>query len=122
MVLLDSNIIINGSKPSHSALRKYIAETPHCVSVISWIEVLGYSEINPEEHSFLDDFFDIVATFDLTDSVVQRAISLRTRRRMTLGDSIIAATAIEFGLQLLTYNTKDFSWIVELHLISPNTI
>lgn len=35
---------------------------------------------------------------------------------MTLGDSIIAATALVKNLELITANTKDFDWIPELDL------
>ena len=47
----------------------------------------------------------------LTDAVAEQAINLRQQRRMGLGDSIIAATAITHNLTLVTHNTEDFRWI-----------
>ena len=38
---------------------------------------------------------------------------------MTLGDSIIAATALRFDMPLVTRNTSDFLHITGLHLINP---
>ncbi|MGR3176090.1 MAG: twitching motility protein PilT [Candidatus Scalindua sp.] len=38
---------------------------------------------------------------------------------MTLGDSIIAGTALDYGLELITKNTIDFQWIQHLELINP---
>jgi predicted nucleic acid-binding protein len=40
-------------------------------------------------------------------------------RRMTLGDAIIAATALVYGRTLVTRNIEDFRWIAELTLINP---
>jgi len=38
---------------------------------------------------------------------------------MTLGDAIIAGTALAYRLTLMTRNTDDFRWIAELKLLNP---
>ena len=38
---------------------------------------------------------------------------------MSLGDALIAGTALNVKLKLATHNTKDFEWIEELELIDP---
>jgi predicted nucleic acid-binding protein len=38
---------------------------------------------------------------------------------MTLGDAIMAATALVYGKTLVTRNIDDFRWIAELTLINP---
>lgn len=38
---------------------------------------------------------------------------------MGLGDAIIAATALEHDLTLITRNTRDFHWIANLDLHNP---
>lgn len=48
-----------------------------------------------------------------------KAVLLRQERKMTLGDSLIAATAIVNDLKLITSNIKDFRWIDELTLVNP---
>jgi hypothetical protein len=55
----------------------------------------------------------------VSDAVVEWAIRLRQRRRMTLGDAIVAGTAVEHGRVLVTHNTEDFLWISELKLLDP---
>ena len=51
------------------------------------------------------------------------ATSLRAwQRRIKLGDSLIAATALAHGLALATHNTDDFRWIPGLQLVDPLTL
>ncbi len=38
---------------------------------------------------------------------------------MSLGDAIIAATALEYNATLVTRNTSDFDWISDLILENP---
>ena len=38
---------------------------------------------------------------------------------MSLGDALIAATALDHELTFATRNTKDFDWIPNLSLINP---
>ena len=40
---------------------------------------------------------------------------------MSLGDAIIAATALIHGLTLATRNVRDFHWIDELTILDPIT-
>jgi len=44
---------------------------------------------------------------------------LKQQRKISLGDAIIAATALEHSLQLVTRNSKDFAWIDELRMLNP---
>jgi len=54
-----------------------------------------------------------------TASVLDKAVELRQRRKISLGDSLIAASAIVFGHSLATHNTIDFAWIPELQVLDP---
>ncbi|WP_335004297.1 PIN domain-containing protein [Nostoc sp.] len=40
--------------------------------------------------------------------VLNQAVILRQQKRMTLGDAIIASTALVYGLTLITRNTDYF--------------
>jgi len=54
-----------------------------------------------------------------TTDTFERAIQLRRQRKMTLGDALIAATAMEHNLTLVTANTDNFRWIDGLRLVNP---
>jgi predicted nucleic acid-binding protein len=55
----------------------------------------------------------------LDEAAIQRAIKLRQQAKMSLGDSIIAATAIENDCELWTTNTEDFIGVESLRLHNP---
>ena len=48
-----------------------------------------------------------------------RAVGLRQARKMSLGDALVAATALAFGRHLLTRNVKDFDWVPDLSVSDP---
>jgi predicted nucleic acid-binding protein len=112
-VLLDSNIIIYAAQPEHAALRRFIETHTPAVSVVSQIEVLGYHKLTGDERQFLEQFFRTAEKLPLSETVVQWAIKLRQRRKMTLGDSIVAGAAIAYERTLVTRNTDDCRWIEE---------
>jgi len=58
----------------------------------------------------------------LNENIILKSIEIRRKYRLKLPDSIIAATAIENNLKLLTRNLKDFERIAELKSIDPYTL
>jgi predicted nucleic acid-binding protein len=118
-MLLDSNIIIYAAQPVHAALRGFIAEHAPATSAISQIEVLGYHKLEEQDKMWLERFFAATDVLPLSTAVVQRAIRLRQERRMSLGDSVVAATGLVHGRTLVTHNMSDFRWIAELELLDP---
>lgn len=75
--------------------------------------------LSSEERNFLTTFFNNTTILPINQPIVLRAIALRQQRRMSLGDAIIAATALEHDLTLVTRNTNDFHPLVDLRLHNP---
>ena len=118
-MLLDSNILIYAAQPAHHALRELIRDRDCSVSVISRIEVLGFHRLKPEERNALDSLFRALEILLLSEAVTVESIRLRQRRSMTLGDAVIAATALVHARTLATRNTDDFDGIPGLKLWNP---
>ena len=119
-MLLDSNIIIYASQPENSQIRHFIGENDIVVSAVSYVEVLGYHRLTEEYRLYFEELFGVVEVLPISNAVlVDRAVLLRQMRRMTLGDAIIAATALVYDRTLVTRNIGDFLWIAELTLINP---
>ncbi len=56
---------------------------------------------------------------ELEEIVILRAIALRQEKKMSLGDAVIAATALVHGLTLVTRNVDDFRHIADLKILNP---
>ncbi len=121
-LILDSNIIIYSIEPEYQSLRDYLLNVDMHVSEISKLEVLGYSRLTTEENQKFEYFFaNLTTLINIQSDIINQAIQLRKVRKMSLGDSIIASTALLYQLPILTRNEKDFAWIDELTVINPFT-
>ncbi len=120
-MLIDSNIIIYAAQPKHSALRDFIAEHAPAVSAVSYVEVLGYHQLTEPERRHFESFFNAAVVLPISDEVLRKAVELRQSRKMSLGDALVAGTALANDLTLVSRNTKDFSSITALRLFDPFT-
>ena len=118
-MLLDSNIIIYAAQPAHARRREFIAVNQPVVSAVSYVEVLGYHRLTPEDRDDLRRFFDTATVLPLDQQILDQAVALRQQRRMSLGDSLVAATAVVHSRTLVTRNVDDFRWIPGLNVIDP---
>ncbi|HVC36198.1 MAG TPA: type II toxin-antitoxin system VapC family toxin [Candidatus Dormibacteraeota bacterium] len=117
MVCFDTNIIIylgNGILNGD-----VIGNEPICYASVTLIESLGYPDILSAEEQRLKELFATMTEIPLSEPVLQTAIQLRQLKKMSLGDSIVAATALENGKVLWTVNTDDFRHIENLKLVNP---
>lgn len=117
--IFDSNIIIYLSKGILNARKFTRAEDVPYISVITYIEVMGYHFMKKEEESFIKKFCQEAYIIPLDDQIVNKVIALRQKKKIKIPDAIIAATAIENNLQLITRNTDDFKDIPNLKLLNP---
>jgi predicted nucleic acid-binding protein len=91
------------------------------VSVVTKIEVLGFNA--PDEHyQLLISFIDDATVLDLTNNVVDASIDIRKRYKIKLPDAIIAATALVYGLVLISHNVSDFRHIKELKVVDSYSL
>jgi predicted nucleic acid-binding protein len=118
-MLIDSNLIIYAAQPANAPLRAFIAANNPAVSAISYVEVLGFHRLTLEDQRVFQRFFASAQIFHVTAPILDRAIALRQQRRMSLGDSLIAATALIHNRTLLTRNVDDFRWISGIRLLDP---
>ena len=115
--LLDSNILIYLSKNEmpFSILDQFSALF---ISVISYMEVLGYRFSNSKEENFVKE---LVAMFNIRfidQGIVENVIDIRKQYRIKLPDAIIAATANTDDLCLITRNIEDFKNI-DIRILNP---
>jgi predicted nucleic acid-binding protein len=118
-VILDSNLIIYAVDPIDAVARSFVRRHDVGCSAASMVETLGFARLTEEAERGLREFFANCVVLPIDDAVIEEAIDLRQRRKMSLGDSLIAATAVVHGLTLATRNVDDFAWIDELSVVNP---
>jgi len=119
MKIIDSNIIIYSAQGSYAFLRPLVEDNANFVCAISKVEVLGYHAIKPEHIFYFENAFRILQIIPLEDSILDKAIELRRKYRLKLGDSLIAASALLLNLELQTRNVNDFTKIPGLKVFNP---
>lgn len=121
MIILDSNLIIYSSLDEYKQLRPLIAVPNVCVSAITKVEALGYHKLPPDDKEYFETIFATIIMMPVTDAIIDKAVELRQQRKMSLGDCLIAATALLNGFDLYTNNTDDFTHIPGLTVVNPLT-
>lgn len=120
-MLVDTDVLIwhmRGSTKAKSAINKL--EQP-AASHVTHMELVQGSR-NKEELSAIRRFFDIrgFLTLPLSPAISQRALFLMeewcSSHGLFMGDALIAATALEHGLTLLTGNARHYRFIPNISL------
>ncbi|MBA3723354.1 MAG: type II toxin-antitoxin system VapC family toxin [Candidatus Levybacteria bacterium] len=117
MIVLDTNIFIylaNGTLKTETLNENDIA-----YASITKIEALGYTKIIGAEQSYLETLLDACEQIELNETVIKQAIRLRQQSKLSLGDAIMAASALAHDYELWTANIEDFKHIEDLRLHNP---
>jgi predicted nucleic acid-binding protein len=124
--LIDTNVVIEYIGETLPApvlsFLDGIVDGQFYVSVINRIELLCFSGITKSEEQKFQEFINAANVCNLDEEIINRTIEIRKLSKTKLPDAIIAATALEKDLNLLTSNTKDFHKINGLKVQNPHAI
>ena len=118
-MILDSNIVIYSIQPNYANLRNWIFNNNIAISSVTLLEVLGYHNLSNADKNDFEELFNYTEIYPVSEEIIKQAIDLRQQQKMSLGDAIIAATALVYNQTLATRNTRDFKWIDGLKMINP---
>lgn len=104
--LLDTNFILGMLKSSPQVLERLAAKplsAGQCAfSAVTRMELLGYPGISASEEQLIQVALGQLHYLPITGAIEDAAIEIRRVRRAKLPDALIAATAVQHGLELLT--------------------
>lgn len=107
-VLLDSNVIILASKNEVRIDKVFEKYSQFFISVINYIEVLGYGFEREEEKMLIEKLLENFDVVDVNLQIAKIAIGYRKKKKIKLADAVILATTKFIGADLITYNANDF--------------
>jgi predicted nucleic acid-binding protein len=131
--LIDTDWMIDrlDDVPEAAALLDTLSSEGIAVSIITYLELYQgvlRSEDRRDSERHLDALLDAIPLLPLSRSVARRCASVRHALKQTgkrvnsrAFDLIIAATAIEHGLTLVTRNLPDYTDIPELQIYRPTS-
>lgn len=120
-MIYDTDILIWVQRGNNKAAKLIEADNNRFISIQTYMELLQGAK-NKTHHKYVKDFFSdfefLVLPF--TENIGHRALiyveEYALSSNMRSGDAIIAATAIENNLQLVSSNIKHFKVVKELKL------
>lgn len=115
--VLDTNFILGLLKSSPEALaliEERQIDVERCgYSAISRMELLGFRGITGTEDTLIRDKLAHLTYLAITSAIEEETIRLRRTRQMKLPDAIIAASALDAGAELLTFDRQLQSAVAE---------
>lgn len=120
MILVDSDVLIahlRGRAAARDWLHAARARGPLAVSAVTVAEITG--GVRTQEERAVNALLSVFTTHPVTESVARRAGLLRrefgrSHTGIGLGDYLIAATAVDLGLELVTLNVRHFPMFPDL--------
>lgn len=123
MVLCDTNIIIElfkGNKETISIVER-IGINNISISSITEME-LYFGALNKTELNKIKKSLRSLDIIQIDPMISQKAVDLIEKyaksHHLNIPDSIIAATSLVYGIELFTYNVKDFKYTKDLKLFN----
>lgn len=121
--LLDTSVIVDALRTQKLDALRFLQTNYKGKISISSLTIAelfsGASVQDKEVAAFLRLIIDAVRVVDTNAEIMITAGRLRFFNQIALADAIIAASAIEHGLTIVTHNKKDFQKIKGLKIIAP---
>ena len=118
--LIDTNIVIDAlGNAMPDGVKRIISGMAPVISAVTYIEALGWHKAISSQLIILRKFMDMAVILPINQPVVETTILVRQKKKIGLGDAIIAATALVHNMTLVTRNTSDFKSIDNLRVLNP---
>ena len=120
-MLVDTDVLIWFTRGHVGALERLQSIAPWTISTVTYIELIQGCRNTNEMRAIQRGLqHGAVNVLPITERISKRATSLietyALSHAMRLGDALIAATALEHSLPLLSANRKHFAPVEGLHL------
>ena len=115
ILLLDTTVLIDAlrARNSRRELLRELVVAGHTLTTAAINVAEVYAGMRPEEERKTETFLSSLECYGMTGAIARHAGSLKSEyarkgQTLSLADMVVAATALEHGLVLMTDNRKDF--------------
>lgn len=105
-VVADTSVLIHFME-GHPVAREWLLDHEVHISIATEIELLTMGATKRNAQEVIDSVLDLCSIWDISPSIKERCVWLRSNYRLKLADSLVAATAATLNMSLLT-SDKDF--------------
>ena len=118
--LIDTNVLVDvlGNAMPDNVKRKVLQMSP-IISVVTYMEAMGWYQATSTQLRIIKKFMDVATILPINQPVIEATVLIRQQKKISLGDAIIAATAIVNNHVLVTRNVSDFGYIDNLMVFNP---
>lgn len=109
MRILDSNIVIYATQRSYAYLFPLLRDSNNYISEITKLEVLGFHGFDKTSKEAMQLLFKRLQIIPIDSAIIDKAIELRQKRKLSIGDAIVGATTLINGFELISRDEKGFS-------------
>lgn len=111
-LLVDTDVLVDHLRGAHAIAAPF----PSAYSVITRAELFAG---RGSEEEVVRVLMAPMRELTVTTAIAERAGRIRRDAEIRLPDALIAATALEHGLSLLTRNRRDFAGVRGLRVVAP---
>ena len=126
-LLLDTSVIIDflRRKDKENSLLFNLSREMFYISIVTHTELYSGKSVweKNEKKQALEDVLDGITVLTLDNKISQTAGKIKAyHHTISFVDAIIAATALDYNIPLVTLNTKDFESIEGLNLFQNSLV
>ncbi len=110
-ILLDTDVLID-----HMRGRRHLTTAATAVSVVTRSELFAGDE---RHEAAVEELLRDCEEIDVDPVIARRAGRIKRQTDLRIADALIAATALEHGLPLMTRNRRHFDRVAGLRLQAP---
>lgn len=114
-IVVDTNVLIYLLEGKRN-VDEYLRNNFIFISVITEIELLGWFNITDADKKVIHSLLKCVTIVDLSQQIKELTIALKQQYKVKLPDAIIAATAINLGFPIISFD-RGLQKIEDLNLV-----
>lgn len=119
--LVDTNVFLRIFK-GDSEVADFIADLEIAIDATIYIECIQGSKSNQEKQKIkqvLDNLPLFVFSREISETAIDLIDQYSNSHGLLIADALIASTAINYDLTVVTYNVRDFHFVDSLKMLEP---